>query len=115
MSVTQETEKVTDTPRRQGFQVFGTTLREEEILEVLLQPHIRTYADAAKRLDVTEAAVKQRMSRLYARYSRAKQFTNQVEVWKRKRRENRSDNPGKKHGRYAATREVQGPFPEVSR
>lgn len=26
-----------------------------------------------------------------SRYSRAKQFTNQVETWKRKRRENRSD------------------------
>ena len=90
--VTREAEKVTDEPpRRQGFKVYGATLREEETLEMLLQPNVRTYADAAKRLGVTEAAVKQRMSRLYSRYSRAKWFTNQVETWKRKRRENRSD------------------------
>lgn len=90
--VTRETEEVTDEPaRREGFEVYGATLREEEVLEILLQPNVRTYADAAKRLGVSLAAVKQRMSRFYSRYSRAKQFTNQVETWKRKRRENRSD------------------------
>ena len=91
-TVTRETEEVTDEPaRREGFEVYGATLREEEVLEILLQPNVRTYADAAKRLGVSLAAVKQRMSRFYSRYSRAKQFTNQVEAWKRKRRENRSD------------------------
>ena len=96
-AVTRETEEVTDEPaRRQGFEVYGATLREEDVLEMLLQPNVRTYADAAKRLGVSEAAVKQRMSRLGSRYSRAKQFTNQVETWKRKRRENRSDWKGRR-------------------
>jgi hypothetical protein len=83
--VTQETYEVTEKPRRgPGAKVFGVTEKERETLEILLE--VRTYAIAASRLGTSEAAIKQRMSRLDSRYSRAKLFCNQVEEWKRQRR-----------------------------
>jgi hypothetical protein len=56
-------------------------------MEMLLQPNVKTYADAAKRLGITEAAIKKTMERVLYRYSRAKLFCNQIEEWKRKRKE----------------------------
>jgi uncharacterized protein YunC (DUF1805 family) len=67
--------------------IVGTTAKEREVLDALLDPTVRTYADAAARLGISEGAVKQRMSRLWDRVRRAKSFTNQMENWKRKRRE----------------------------
>jgi hypothetical protein len=67
--------------------IVGTTAKEKEVLDILLDPAVRTYADAAQRLGISEGAVKQRMSRLWSRFRRAKAFCNEMEAWKRKRRE----------------------------
>lgn len=75
--------------RTTGAVLFGATGKEQEVLDMLLECNVKTYAQAAARLGITEAAVKQRMSRLLSRYHRAKAFANEVEYWKRKRREKR--------------------------
>ena len=75
--------------RTTGAILFGSTGKEQEVLDMLLERNVKTYAQAGARLGISEAAVKQRMSRLLSRYHRAKAFANEVEYWKRKRREKR--------------------------
>ena len=101
LSPTPAIEGVTDEPsvviHRTGVQEFGFTQLEHERMEMLLQPNVKTYADAAKRLGITEAAMKQTMSRVLFRYRKAKIYCNSLEYWKRKRKEARMS--GRKRNR----------------
>lgn len=70
------------------FQISGGfTELERQRMDILLEPTVSTYADAAKRLGITEGAMKQTMARVLVRYSSAKHYCNLVEYWKQKRRE----------------------------
>jgi DNA-binding CsgD family transcriptional regulator len=82
-----------EAPSRAGNSLFGVAAKEQERMDMLLQPNVKTYADAAKRLGVTENAVKQTMARVLFRYRKAKMFCNQIEQYKRKRRENKRGHP----------------------
>jgi hypothetical protein len=70
-----------------SYQISGLTDKEQERMDILLLPNVRTYSDAAKRLGITVAAMKQTMSRVMFRYRRSKHFCNQIEHWSQKRRE----------------------------
>jgi DNA-binding CsgD family transcriptional regulator len=72
-----------------SYQISGLTDKEQERMDMLLQPNVKTYEDAAKRLGISEAAMKQTMGRVLFRYKRSKSYCNQIEEWKRRRRENR--------------------------
>ena len=72
------------TKRGAGGQIYATTEKERERMDMLLEE--KTYAEAAKRLGISEAAMKQTMSRIQLRYSSAKSFANQIEKWNIKRR-----------------------------
>jgi hypothetical protein len=77
--------------RGNGGVHLENTLKEQEVLDMLLEPNVHTYADAAKRLDITENAVKQRMGRVLYRYRKAKAYANRIDQWKIKRREAREN------------------------
>lgn len=81
--VTQSPSEVTP---RTGYRIFGITWLQQQTMEMLLQPNVKTYADAAKRLGCTEGAVKQRMSCVIEEVRSAKSVCNMYEDWKRKRR-----------------------------
>jgi hypothetical protein len=85
-------------PKRGGGGVhLENTLKEQEVLDALLEPNVRTYADAAKRLGITENAVKQRMSRVLFRYRKAKSYANRFDQWRVKRRESRETRASRNH------------------
>jgi hypothetical protein len=69
------------------------TEREDETMKTLLEDEIKTYADAARRLGITENAVALRMSRAMLRYERAKALCNE---WERFRRNWKNHKKGKR-------------------
>lgn len=97
-------------PRGSGGIHLENTLKEQDVLDVLLEPNVATYADAAKRLGITENAVKQRMGRVLFRYRKAKWYTNGFEQWQIKRRKAKEL---RKHGYAAAWRARPREEPEA--
>lgn len=69
--------------------VLSFPARTLEVMDMLLQPNVKTYADAAKRLGVSKDAIKSRMSRALATYHRGKNVTNHWEAWRRARRDHK--------------------------
>jgi hypothetical protein len=90
--VTVRPEKVPKEGREGAFSI-GFSAKQLEFREMLLQPGVKTYADAAARLGITENAGKQRMSRSNAQVARARMVIREDEAWKRKRREAKKGNP----------------------
>lgn len=78
-----------EAPSRAGDLRSGLTRREYETLQMLLEPNVKTYKDAALRLGITENAIKQRIGRVDLRYHSAKSFCNRFEEWRRKRRDHK--------------------------
>lgn len=74
-----------DILKNAGTKQFGRTQLEIERMDMLLEE--KNYADAAKRLGITENALYKSMNRVLTRYAAAKMFCNMVETWKRGRRD----------------------------
>jgi DNA-binding CsgD family transcriptional regulator len=79
------------TKRGVGGQRYERTEKEIERMDILLE--VKTYDDAARRLGISEAAMKQTMARIMLRYSSAKAFANTIEKWNIKRRNFKRGNP----------------------
>jgi hypothetical protein len=84
--------KVTARPKkvtREGAVILGFSLKQIDTMNMLLEPGVRTYADAAKRFATTEGAIKARMSRAGAQVHRANGVINEWRKFKDARREKR--------------------------
>lgn len=57
-----------------------------QVREVLLEPGVTTYFHAARRLGITENAVKKRMSASNIQVVKARQVVKQDEEWRRARK-----------------------------
>ena len=72
-----------------AIQISGLTALEIERMEMLLEPNVRTYGEAATRLGISEDAMNKTMQRVMNRYSAAKAYSGTIERWKVKRRDAR--------------------------
>ena len=73
------------TNNHEGLVILGFTAKQLEVRQVLLEPGVTNYFHAARRLAITENAVKKRMSASYSMVSRARQVIKEDDDWKKAR------------------------------
>lgn len=66
--------------------LIGFTAKQLEVRQVLLEPGVTTYFHAARRLGITENAVKKRMAASQMQVVKARQVVKEDEEWRRQRK-----------------------------